>query len=47
MNIIESHRLGLIEQLESEAVALSARLSDRFPSAATGVYRLLCEIRPA
>jgi hypothetical protein len=32
---------------EKGAVALSAKLSDRFPSAATGVYRLLCEIRPA
>jgi hypothetical protein len=32
---------------EADAVALSAMLSDRFPSAATGVYRLLCEIRPA
>ena len=32
---------------EREAVVLSATLSDRFPSGATGVYRLLCEIRPA
>jgi hypothetical protein len=32
---------------EREAVALSATLSNRFPAAATGVYRLLCEIRPA
>ena len=28
MNIIESHRLGLIEQLESEAVALAGRGRD-------------------
>ena len=28
MNIIESHRLGLIEQLESEAVALAGRARD-------------------
>jgi hypothetical protein len=32
---------------EREAAALSATLSDRFPSAMIGVYRFLCEIRPA
>jgi hypothetical protein len=32
---------------EKEAAALSVMLSDRFPSATAGAYRLLCEIRPA
>ena len=32
---------------EREAAALSATLLDRFPSAMIGVYRFLCEIRPA
>jgi hypothetical protein len=38
----------LVETLRvAEAEKVAATLSDQFPSATVGVYRLLCEIRPA
>jgi hypothetical protein len=38
----------LVETLRvAEAEKVAATLSGQFPSATVGVYRLLCEIRPA